>query len=63
MIDDSQVLGLGLELLVRVLAGAAHHGVGGLLSLHLLGDLAGGVIGAEEEDVDELKTEDAEEVP
>lgn len=44
MLDNSQVLGLGVELLVRVLAGATHHGVGHLLSLHLLGNLAGSYI-------------------
>ncbi|KAJ6444829.1 Signal peptidase complex subunit 2 [Purpureocillium lavendulum] len=42
VLDDSQVLGLGLELLVRVLAGAAHAAHGHLLRGHLLGHLAGG---------------------
>merc|ERR1712137_1119179 len=62
VLDDSQVLSLGLELLVGVLTGASH-GVGHLLCLHLLGDLAGSVVTAKEKDVDKLKTKDAKEVP
>lgn len=42
VIHDRQVLCLGLELLVGVLAGTAHHRVGHLLLLHLLVELAGG---------------------
>jgi len=42
VLDDSQVLGLGLELLVRVLPGASHTAHGHLLRSHLLCHLAGG---------------------
>lgn len=63
MLNDCQVLGLGVELLVRVLTRATHHGVRHLLSLHLLGNLAGSVVATQEKDVDELETKDAEKVP
>lgn len=40
VVDDGKVLSLGLELLVGVLARSTH-GIGHLLSLHLLRNLAG----------------------
>jgi hypothetical protein len=44
VLHNVQVLNLGHELLVGVLARTTHHGVGHLLRLHLLGNLAGGYI-------------------
>ena len=41
VLNDSKVLGLGLVLLIRILARAAHHWVGSLLRLHLLSNLRG----------------------
>ena len=40
VLNNVQVLSLGHELLVGILAGTSHHGVGHLLRLHLLGNLA-----------------------
>ena len=42
VLDDGKVFGLGLELLVGVLARATHAAHGHLLGSHLLGHLAGG---------------------
>jgi hypothetical protein len=42
VLHNVQVLNFGHELLVGVLTRTAHHGVGHLLRLHLLGNLTGG---------------------
>lgn len=81
MLHNSQVLRLGLELLISVLTRSAHHWIRHLLRAHLLSHLTSGcfwsvgdgcerreggertVVAAEKEDVDELQTKDAEEVP
>jgi hypothetical protein len=79
MLNDIQILNLSDELLVRVLARTAHHGVRHLLRLHLLGNLTGSydvlvfgdtarvwkptIVATEKEDINELETKDAEEVP
>jgi hypothetical protein len=44
MLNNVQILDLSDELLVRVLARSTHHRVGHLLSLHLLGNLAGSYV-------------------